>query len=347
MEFFDNAVGKIKAWIQGIQRSHAASAPAALHVELGQLLPTFSRGYFTSIEELPLAAQREMSLAAAWWCAETSMLAYQNPGVVETMARSAIASGWQVKVFGAGEPTFAVLLKSRDAAILAFRGTRVSGFERLDIVFTRPWVDYEDLKTDAGVALAPHPAEGKVHGGILSSFQRFWERHGTDVIHAVGDLPLYITGHSLGGALATLAAASGELSSVVGLYSFGSPRVGDATFRTLIAAQELSVHRFVHGNDLITTLAPEGWFGYTHVGSARHIKRDGSAIDEVETNLASVLVDGLPLMLENVRHAILNLRDLRMLTPTRLIVPQDALADHAPLFYVERIRDLARRGKAQ
>jgi hypothetical protein len=164
------------------------------------------------------------------------------------------------------------------------------------------------------------------------------------VAGAVGDLPLHLTGHSLGAALATLAGASGALPTAVALYSFGSPRVGDACFRDCLTAQNLGMHRFVHGNDVVTTLAPEGWLGFTHVGNALHITRDGSGLDDVETNLAGVLIGGLPPLLESVRNAIQNLRDLRLLTPTRLLVPQDALADHAPKFYVERIRALARNG---
>jgi hypothetical protein len=313
---------------------------------LGDLLPTLKRDYFTSTRDLPFTCARELDLAAAWWCAEASMLAYQAPEEVGALAGRLVDEGWQVRVFGAGEPTFAVLLRSSTAAILAFRGTRVSGFERLDVVFKRPWVDYEDLKTDASFSLSPHPGEGKVHGGIFASFQRFWERHGQPVSEAVGDLPLHLTGHSLGAALATLASASGRFRTAVAVYSFGSPRVGDGGFRAHLAAQDLAVHRFVHGNDLVTTLAPEGWLGFTHVGGALHITRDGTGIDAKENTLAGVLIDGLPQLLSGVRRAIHNLRDLRLLTPTRLLVPRDALADHAPAFYVERLRALARKSLA-
>jgi pimeloyl-ACP methyl ester carboxylesterase len=65
---------------------------------------------------------------------------------------------------------------------------------------------------------------------------------------------LLITGHSLGAALATLAAAD-HAGRQPALITFGSPRVGDATFARLLAG--LPIRRFVDCCDVVTRIPPE------------------------------------------------------------------------------------------
>jgi hypothetical protein len=342
-EFAGKTFNKLRAWWRRIRRMSGEPPTARTLVELGQLLPTLPREYFASTVELPFQSRRELDLSTAWWCAEAAMLAYQEPQRIAELASAVITEGWEVQLFGHDQPTLAVLLKSRDAAILAFRGTRVNGFERLDTVFTRPWLDYADVKADAQFVPAAFAPEGSVHGGILESLERFWKRHGTEVTQATGDVPLFLTGHSLGAAVATLVAAGKRFESATAVYTFGSPRVGDSKFRDLIAGRGLAVHRFVHGSDLVTTLAPEGLFGFTHASDILHIKPDGSGIDTEEPDLAGVLMNALKQADVSIRSAILNFTENRLLNPHRLLVPKGALADHAPVFYVDRIRELARK----
>jgi hypothetical protein len=70
---------------------------------------------------------------------------------------------------------------------------------------------------------------------------------------------IYVTGHSLGGALATLAALDikatfGKLSE---FYSYGEPRVGNAAFATYFASQ-MPVHRVIHYADIVPHVPPYG-----------------------------------------------------------------------------------------
>lgn len=79
--------------------------------------------------------------------------------------------------------------------------------------------------------------------------------------------PLLITGHSLGGALATILTAMylERNRRVASLYTFGSPRVGNESFRRQF--NERSQHRayrVVNGNDLVPHVPPEPLF--SHVG---------------------------------------------------------------------------------
>jgi hypothetical protein len=339
--FLSNAFTRAREALGRMRRPLSPSDDAETLVELSHLLPTLPRDYFSSFEELPFRAGGDLDLATAWWCAEASMLAYQEVPRIQDLAAPAMAAGWKIEVFGADEPTFAVLLKSDDSAILAFRGTRVSGFERLDHLFSRPWLNYHDLKTDASFAPVPFSPEGAVHGGILQGFDRFWTRHGGRVQRAVDHVPLLLTGHSLGAALATVAGAARRFGSTVAIYSFGSPRVGDGKFRELLKRTGVKAHRFVHGGDLVTTLAPEGWMGFTHVSDVLHLKADGSGMDGEEPDLGGVLLSAMQRTEESLRSAILNLAEHRLMEPQKMLVPRGALADHAPVFYVERIREMA------
>ncbi|KAL9234346.1 hypothetical protein vseg_009228 [Gypsophila vaccaria] len=72
------------------------------------------------------------------------------------------------------------------------------------------------------------------------------------------ELSFTITGHSLGAALATLAAhdikTTFHRAPLVTVMSFGGPRVGNSSFRSAIEKQETKVLRIVNPNDLITKI---------------------------------------------------------------------------------------------
>lgn len=102
---------------------------------------------------------------------------------------------------------------------------------------------------------------------------------------------LYVTGHSLGGALAVLAGP--ELSEKTALrptmYSFGSPRTGDPTFRQSYSERVAQSWRIINANDLVPTLPPEKTviivdgnqvkeLAYVHVDSER-IVRFGNPVE--------------------------------------------------------------------
>ena len=73
--------------------------------------------------------------------------------------------------------------------------------------------------------------EGRVHHGFNLALRRTWRKVGT-ILDEAQDKPLFLTGHSMGGALAVLAAC--RLAKIgrppVATYTFGTPRVGDPAF---------------------------------------------------------------------------------------------------------------------
>ncbi|SFD66395.1 Lipase (class 3) [Thiohalospira halophila DSM 15071] len=142
-----------------------------------------------------------------------------------------------------GTQAFLARLNANGAAgsmlILAFRGTEL---EAADI--------FADIKAN----LRSAPGGGRVHRGFLEAFQRVEEPIRQALEQHAGP-PLYITGHSLGGALATLATRYLEKDSTGACYTFGGPRVGD---RELFAGIKTPVYRVVNAADGV----PRVPFGY-------------------------------------------------------------------------------------
>jgi triacylglycerol lipase len=84
---------------------------------------------------------------------------------------------------------------------------------------------------------------------------------------------LWVTGHSLGGALATLAVAKLRMEEdrcVNGLYTFGSPRVGDRIFARNFNMEFNAAYRIVNNNDVVTRV-PARLMMYSHVGQFLYI----------------------------------------------------------------------------
>lgn len=99
------------------------------------------------------------------------------------------------------------------------------------------------------------PGMGSVHAG----FHDAWSAIAPQVIAAIGDQPVTLVGHSLGAAIAILAAASLALAEKppVDVYAFEPPRVSfDLTLRNLLA--KVPLHLYRNGLDIVTNLPPGG-----------------------------------------------------------------------------------------
>jgi hypothetical protein len=110
------------------------------------------------------------------------------------------------------------------------------------------------------------PGVGDVHRG----FWQAWEAISVPVLAAVAGEPVTLIGHSLGAAIALLAAAEMTMSSnpPAAVYAFEPPRVSPGiAVRTLLSGVQL--HLYKNGNDLVPDL-PLGW---SHAGLLTHIGR--------------------------------------------------------------------------
>src|SRR5262249_37982085 len=126
-----------------------------------------------------------------------------------------------------------------------------------------------------------------VHQGFNAALEGAWPQLAAALREAAAGAgaPLIVAGHSLGGALAALAALRLAQESVVAadaVYSFGMPRVGSPVFA--LAYDQMRgerPYRLVHGEDLVPTVPPSN-FNFRHVGRmlacARHGKFDAALL---------------------------------------------------------------------
>jgi len=229
----------------------------------------------------------------AWLMAELSRLAYEpfeERGEAVGPFLEALRQAGMTFENGVTDPetdtqAYVVTLPDRFVA-LVFRGTEKN---------------FTDIRVDLDARFLTTPA-GKAHRGFIKAFQSV-EPAIRDILRETRpDLPVYIAGHSLGGALACVAAGALDDEFTIGAcYSFGSPRVGDAEWSSAIKAP---VYRVVNGADgvplvplsglarpllevlpaipflhflrgPIDRLKRAGYIGFQHVGDQRFIQPDG------------------------------------------------------------------------
>jgi triacylglycerol lipase len=129
-----------------------------------------------------------------------------------------------------------------------------------------------DMATGASALQVDFGAQaGKVHAGFYLVYQGLIGQLRDAVEKFDPSLPCYITGYSLGGAVAILAAAAlaeGRLRNQLRVYTYATPRVGDPTFTRTYNALVPQTYRVVNQADLIPNLPPENFQGstYAHVG---------------------------------------------------------------------------------
>lgn len=160
-----------------------------------------------------------------------------------------------VDTFSVGA-TQAFIAHNDKYAVLAFRGTS----------------DWKDVQTDLTAnRVSVGNGSGKVHSGFYQSYASVSEKIKLK-LEEVKDLPLYITGHSLGGGLAVVALRflekkNGLKDRIAACYTFGCPRVGNADFEEDIRSP---VYRVVNFTDIVTFL-PLLTMGFVHVGDVRYL----------------------------------------------------------------------------
>ncbi|NRA68378.1 MAG: lipase family protein [Pseudobacteriovorax sp.] len=146
-------------------------------------------------------------------------------------------AGWQVEAFfGQTEryDTEGYIMHHHDleSVLVAFRGSDVT----LGGGLIRDWVGTSfDIRTSE---MSGERISGRVHNGFLSAFAEAWRGNRTDTIHAIiekhqlGKKTFHLTGHSLGGALSQIAAATliNHDYNVGSVTTFASPKVGKQDF---------------------------------------------------------------------------------------------------------------------
>jgi triacylglycerol lipase len=278
---------------------------------------------FFEIDGLPAFDPRATGAYArgnALWLAETSRLVYR----VDAPSRKAYfkerAGLDEIRFFDEGAAQGA-LVRGDGYAVLAFRGT----------------LGFSDWLSDLDCPPVGWEGEGRVHRGFKAQLERVWPQ-ARAALDALG-VPVFYTGHSLGAALATLAAATRFREGgapPAALYTFGSPRVGTAAFARSFPGTFLHC-RVVNDRDVVARVPPRRLsavvFGdaYRHVGTPFHIGHDGALEREDPEDAPPRRLDELA---GRWREELARIRAQGV---WKCVEP---LIDHAPVNYTARLSAL-------
>ena len=253
----------------------------------------------TSLVKLACKARKKEEMAARISDLENRLMTYvdQKTGSVDQRAKESTellkvcldSAGFElVRTFNQGDTqAFLAKRESDRVAVLSFRGTEANS--------------WTDIKTDLNARFYKGEGGVKVHSGFIGAFRHVKD----DVRKAVDNLDgysLYITGHSLGGALAIIAAKELEKDRLAACYTYGSPRVGGEEFGESIKAP---VYRVVNaadgvprvplsgGMDLIASIISlangkvaekvrDRYCGYRHCGDMRYLTACDNSVGKLK-----------------------------------------------------------------
>jgi len=280
------------------------------------LKPGKATTYFDALDQTMFEPDApSYSKINAWWLAELCRLSYREEADEQNNAQPPTRQQAldkvqlkEVQFFNEGA-TEAALIKPKDSsavrfAALVFRGT----------------TDIKDWLTNVRIAPSPWAGRGLVHKGFAEALNLVWDKVAASINENVpSDCPLFIAGHSLGAALATLAAS---LRQPRALYTFGSPRVGDEEFGATLSG--VRVFRVVNNRDAVTTVPPP--LPFHHVGELRYIAHEGGML--VKPDDDTVARDRL----KRDRVSLFSLDLTKLFTDA-----PEPFADHAPVNYVAHL----------
>ena len=226
-----------------------------------------------------VAGKGDFFATNGWWLAEISRLMYLRGGRNCDTGREQAARNRFLHRVGLEESWYyngrliqCAIIRSLPGrgepfGVLVFRGTRRG--------LSNWWFLLDFL-------LADWSAGGRVHRGFKRVLLDAWE-HISLELESIS-APIFFTGHSLGGALAVLAAT---LASPVAVYTFGCPRFVDPGF--IAATNHLKIYRVVNPTDIVASIPPLPGFkhvGETHILETEKQAEPGFSMGEAPTFLA-------------------------------------------------------------
>lgn len=270
----------------------------------------------------------EFNVNNAWWLAEISRLVYQPE--FHLNLKNKLGRFKYKHVANINSET-----TSTHVSVLKVDGINNDGYPAPCLVVAfRGTDDIIDWHTNIKSFQKPYDSFGNIHEGFYDAYASIKN----DLFVYLYDfgLPIFVTGHSLGGALATLLTAEiMDKQDFDSCYTFGSPRVGDSTFAEALDGKR--IYRVINNSDIVTTVPTSiPNTDYKHCGKTKLLNDFG------------ILIEGLP------EEEILDYQKKKMLN-----IPEDTiknffsgnikslaenvppvLSDHAPINYVLAIENL-------
>lgn len=187
-----------------------------------------------------------LDLETARTCLQCAADAYDRPPTIESQLAHVIIRPIDSKL------------------IIAFRGT----------ANIQDWItDFEVWRSELGDGIEVHDGFWIAVQMVINQIKGYLTE-----IKPLGSI--YVTGHSLGGAIAMLSAWLLQRSEfqVKGVYTFGQPRVGNKKFvvsYSKTAELGKSTWRFINKEDVVPRV-PGAIMGFRHVGNEVFLPADGA-----------------------------------------------------------------------
>lgn len=204
------------------------------------------------------ATQNEFNLVNALGCVRASLLVSKDSAFIRQTV-----TGWGFNRFEdfTRNQHFGIAIGNAEIVLIAFRGTD----ERAD------W------RTNLNILFKRSPL-GWIHRGFMKATELFWSELPQRVSEFCDrDQTIWITGHSLGGAMAVLAAVKllcENKLEIGGVYTFGQPPVGTPGFCSRFEERFPNrLFRFVNHIDVVSE-APILY--RVHVGEVRYFDTSGT-----------------------------------------------------------------------
>lgn len=234
-------------------------------------------------------------------CAELSRLAYTDENSEPTRITLHNIGFSQVEWIEKGNSQALLTWNSENSkGVIAFRGTEAD--------------DWKDIMSDANLLHINHPnGMGKIHTGFYNAFADL-EQEIKDWMEGKEGSWL-IAGHSLGAAMATIAATILNISSdKMSLITFGSPRVGNDEFFAAFHEKEISSKRYVNCCDIVCRIPLDIPLinDYKHIEQELYINEVGNIYNK-------------PFDIDNQKNK------------DQYLILSRGLTDHTPLNYVRAL----------
>lgn len=214
-------------------------------------------GFFVDCEHHPFNNDATgFDFVNAWWMADHSRIAYVKS--TEIAFDELKQAGYKDVHYLSDDKTGTkvYITWNDDHIVISFTGTEPSNGSK-------------DYLTDINFIPTKSGQGGVVHTGFKTAFESVWDKV-TAVLKTLGNKPIWITGHSLGGALAVLAASRIDAKAC---YTFGAPRVGSKEFNASI---KTPIYHVAKNNDIVTRVPTPPLF--RHAGMVYFITNDQSVL---------------------------------------------------------------------
>lgn len=202
----------------------------------------------------------EFSLQKSYVLAEIAESAYLDETNFGRLAMHWGVTDWRFLNRNSAQ---AYLFMLNNNAFISFRGTEP---DQIHDLLANTAVLKINMREDS---------HGSVHSGFMKEVAKLW----VDIQTWLGDHEfdhVYFTGHSLGGAMATIAQVWYDKPDITSCYTFGAPRVGDKKFK-LYVERTFKSYRIVNNTDIVARL-PFKLMGYRHAGKLVFMDSEGDIV---------------------------------------------------------------------